>query len=74
VASVAQLPTTGVFLARAWREDGQFRARISYQLITGTGVDEEHVLTADVDEVRRHLELWLERASTVGLPDDPAAS
>jgi hypothetical protein len=67
---VAERLTTGAFLVRAWCEDGQFRARISYRVNTGPdSASPIEVLTADPGDVRRHLELWLEATTSTGSPD-----
>ena len=57
--------TAAVFLARAWLEDGQFRARISYYVgIEADPPVETRILTADPAEVRRQLAIWLEAIAT----------
>jgi hypothetical protein len=69
---VAQRLGTGVFVIRAWYEDEQFRARVSYRFVADAEAPAAaEVLTADPDEVRRHLELWLGQAATGRSPDDP---
>jgi hypothetical protein len=63
--TVTQQPRAAVFLVRAWWEDGQFRARISYYSnIHSEPATETQIVTADPDEVRRHLALWLTEATT----------
>jgi hypothetical protein len=65
---VTQRPNTAVFLVRAWWEDGQFRARISYYVnLHSEPAAETQILTADPAEVREHLGRWLDESS-------PAAS
>jgi hypothetical protein len=62
---VTQRPDTAVFLARAWWEDGQFRARITYQVdIHAEPTAETRIVTADPAEVRRQLAIWLEEFTT----------
>jgi hypothetical protein len=62
---MAQRPNTAVFLVRAWWEDGQFRARISYYVdIRSDPTEETRIVTVDPAEVRRHLEIWLDESTT----------
>jgi hypothetical protein len=61
---VTQRLNTAVFIVRAWWEDGQFRARISYQVdIHAEPEAETQTITADPAEVRRQLEVWLDESS-----------
>jgi hypothetical protein len=61
---VTQRSNTAVFIARAWWDDGQFRARISFQVdIRAEPEAETQTVTADPAEVRRQLELWLDESS-----------
>lgn len=54
------LPRTGVFLVRAWSEDGRFRARITSSLdITADAEPQVVLVTADPDEVQQRLGIWL---------------
>jgi hypothetical protein len=60
-----QRPNTAVFLARAWWEDGQFRARITYYVDThAEPAAETRIVTADPAEVRQHLAIWLDEFTT----------
>jgi hypothetical protein len=59
---MAQRPNTAVFLVRAWWEDGQFRARISYYV--DIHADETRIVTDDPADVRRHLGTWLDESTT----------
>lgn len=57
---VARQPSAAVFLVRAWRDDGQFRARITISTdITAEPSTQIEVLIADPDDVGRHLATWL---------------
>jgi hypothetical protein len=58
---MTQRPKTAVFLARAWWEDGQFRARITYYVDIHA---ETRIVTADPAEVRQHLAIWLDESTT----------
>ncbi len=49
----------GVYVVRAWIEDGGFRARVSWS--DDVLETEEEAVTADPDEVRRLLDRWLDR-------------
>jgi hypothetical protein len=50
---------------RAWWEDGQFRARITYDVdIHAEPAAETRIVTADPAEVRQHLAIWLEEFTT----------
>jgi hypothetical protein len=61
---VPQRPNTAVFLARVWREDGAFRARITYHVDINSRIDTETlVVTADPAEVREQLAIWLEESA-----------
>lgn len=61
---MAPPPNTAVFLARAWWEDGRFRARISYSANTRAEPDAEtRLVTVDPADVGRHLAIWLESAA-----------
>lgn len=58
-------PEAAAFLVRAWYEDGQLRARISYLVEAGTGPGPRvQVTTADPAEVHRHLAAWLRQADS----------
>jgi hypothetical protein len=62
---VTQRPNTAVFLARAWWEDGQFRARITYNVdIHAEPAAETRLVTANPAEVRQQLAIWLEEFTT----------
>ncbi|TNC25714.1 hypothetical protein [Amycolatopsis alkalitolerans] len=54
-------PEAAAFLVRAWYEDGQLRARITYLVEPGSGPHAQ-VTTADPAEVHRHLAEWLHAA------------
>lgn len=57
---VTKQPTAAVFLVRAWRDGGQFRARITISTdITAEPSTQTEVLIADPDDVGRHLATWL---------------
>jgi hypothetical protein len=61
--SVKQRPHAAVFLVRAWWENGQFRARISYSHnVEAARAEEAQVTTADPDEVRQYFARWLTEA------------
>jgi hypothetical protein len=54
------LPRTGVFLVRAWSEEGRFRARITSCLDINSDIEPQVILvTADPEEVQRRLGIWL---------------
>jgi hypothetical protein len=58
---VTPRPATAVFLVRAWWEDGQFRARITYEVdILADPAVETRIVTADPAEVRRQMAVWLD--------------
>ncbi|SHN88998.1 hypothetical protein SAMN05660350_04990 [Geodermatophilus obscurus] len=62
---MTQRPRTAVFLARAWWEEGQFRARITYCLDIQAGpAAETRIVTADPAEARQHLATWLDQFTT----------
>jgi hypothetical protein len=72
--TVTQQPRAAVFLVRAWWEDGQLRARISYYSnIHSESATETQIVTADPDEVRQHLALWLAEAATTARPKRPSS-
>lgn len=55
-----QRPPAGVFLVRAWWEDGSFRARITCCLdINSPSEPRTGAVTAEPDEVGRLLAAWL---------------
>lgn len=57
---VPQRPTAAVFLVRAWRDNGHFRARITSSLdITAEPPTQTEILIANPDEVSGHLAMWL---------------
>ncbi|MGH3693545.1 MAG: hypothetical protein ACRDRX_06040 [Pseudonocardiaceae bacterium] len=57
---VTKQPTAAVFLVRAWRDDGQFRARITSSAdITAEPPTQTEILIANPDDVGRHLATWL---------------
>lgn len=59
-SSVTQQPTAAVFLVRAWRDDGQFRARITSSVdIMADPPAQSEILIANPDEVSGHLAMWL---------------
>jgi hypothetical protein len=61
--SVKQRPHAAVFLVRAWWENGQFRARISfYHSVQAARAEQAQVVTADPDEVREYFARWLGQA------------
>jgi hypothetical protein len=62
---VARLPNTGVFLARAWREDdGAFRARITYHLNINCESDPgTQTVTDDPNQIHLLLATWLTTAA-----------
>jgi hypothetical protein len=61
---MAQPPNAAVFVARAWCEDGQFRARISYHVnIHSEPTEETRIVTVDPAEVRQHLAIWLDEST-----------
>lgn len=56
---------TAVFLVRAWREEGDFRARVRCTADVSTDPADERV-TADPAEVRRLLDEWLDESAGQG--------
>ena len=57
---MTQRPPVGIFLVRAWWEDGRFRARITSCLdINSTSEAQTQVVTAEPNEVSQHLAAWL---------------
>lgn len=54
-------PHVAVFVARAWWEDGQFRARVTY-CVDIDSHEEVRFVTADPDDLRRRLDRWLDDA------------
>lgn len=59
---VTQQPTAAVFLVRAWRDDGQFRARITSSVdITAASPPQTETLIANPEEVNGHLAAWLSK-------------
>jgi hypothetical protein len=63
---VTQQPTAAVFLVRAWRDEGQFRARITTSVdIAAEQPIQTEVLTANPDDVSGHLARWLSEISTM---------
>lgn len=59
-ARVTTLTPAGIFIVRAWREDGRFRARITSSLDINTESElQTEVATAEPAEVSRHLAAWL---------------
>jgi hypothetical protein len=62
---VTRRPHAAVFLVRAWWEDGEFRARITYHVnIDATPPDERQIVTADPEELHQHLATWLAVAAS----------
>jgi hypothetical protein len=56
-------PHAAVFLVRAWWEDGEFRALITYHAnIDATPPDERQIVTAP-EELHQHLATWLAAAA-----------
>jgi hypothetical protein len=51
-------PRTGVFLVRVWREEGQFRARVTWSLDIESDL-EMRIVTAHTADVQRRLATWL---------------
>jgi hypothetical protein len=69
MSGVTQRRNPAVFLARAWWEDGQFRARITYTVdIHAKPAAETRIVTADPADVRRQLAIWLEEFTTAASP------
>lgn len=58
--------TSAVYLVRAWWEDGEFRARITYQADLWSGA-EISMVTAVPSEVRVLLDRWLEAIGEPGV-------
>jgi len=59
---VAQRPRAALFLVRAWWEDGEFRARVTYSVEITSEVHQRTV-TADAAEIHRILAVWLHEAA-----------
>jgi hypothetical protein len=53
------LPAVGIFVVRAWYEDGQFRARI-VRLVDVRKEPAIQIATADPGELAPHLDSWLD--------------
>ena len=59
-----------MFLVRAWREEGRFRARLTWSLDIGAQrAPEFRVVAAEPAEVVRRLQAWLEDFERVTDPD-----
>ena len=62
---VTQQTPAAVFLVRAWRDDGHFRARITSSVdITAEPPTQTETLIANPDEVSEHLAAWLREIQT----------
>jgi hypothetical protein len=58
--SVTRQPPAAIFLVRAWRDNGHFRARItSSVVVTAEPPTQTETLIANPDEVSEHLAAWL---------------
>ena len=58
--SVTRQPPAAIFLVRAWRDNGHFRARITSSVdVTAEPPTQTEILIANPDEVSEHLAAWL---------------
>lgn len=64
--TVTRLPRAAAFLVRAWWEDGNFRARISYSTDVTSTTLETKVVTAEPETIYQHLAKWLREAAPEG--------
>jgi hypothetical protein len=59
-------PRAALFLARAWYENGEFRARVSYSTDISSETPHTEIVTANPAELWHHLAAWLEGTSDLG--------
>jgi hypothetical protein len=62
---VSQRPPVGIFVVRAWHEDGQFRARVTRCDDVGD-TETTETLTANTEVVVGQLNDWLTKLATPG--------
>lgn len=64
------VPRAGVFLLRAWWEDGHFRGRVTSCLDITASSDVRVSATAEVEEVLRRLDGWLHEFEAMAPPPE----
>ena len=62
---MSQRPPVGIFVVRAWHEDGQFRARVTRCDDVGA-TESTELLTANTEDVIGQLEEWLANLAEPG--------
>jgi hypothetical protein len=54
-------PRAAIFLARAWYENGEFRARVNYTTELSSEIPHTEIVTANPADLCHHLAAWLEK-------------